>query len=84
MFLVEVLDTFGCSDEASEEDIFDAMRFESFGGHDSGAAGSEHGVDEDDLSFGDIVGEFFVVGFRFVCCWVSFHTEVTECGFGED
>src|SRR6188474_2273052 len=60
---VKRADAFGDGDEVDEDDavLGDALVEENLDGGEGGAAGGEHGVEEEDVARGDVVGERGVV-----------------------
>ena len=82
--VLDVLDAFGGGDDVDGGDVFGAALGEVVGGGDEGAAGGEHGVDEEALTAGEVFGE--TVGVSDLLggvLFIALHAEEADFGGGD-
>lgn len=81
---MEALYAFGRGDEADHAEVVCACGAEGVDCGDCGAAGGEHGIDEDDWPGVEVFGEFVEVGLGLEGCFVACEAEVSDACFGHD
>ena len=83
MRLCESLDSLGSRDDAQEMKLSAAVLLEHLNCFQSGAAGSQHGIDDEDLSLRTISGKLAVVFYRSQRLGISVKTDVTDFRRGD-
>ena len=76
---IDFLDALGSCDEAHELDVLDAFFFQQRNGSRCTAAGSQHGVDDDEIAVFDI-RQFAVIFDRFQRLRVAVEADVADFG----
>ena len=80
--VVDPLNALGSGDDVHKLDIFDLIIFDKLDGRRGRAAGCQHGVQNDDLPLGDVVGHLAVVLHRLQGVGVPVQADMAHLGGG--
>ena len=84
MIVAHPLDALGGGDDVHQLDVLDLVVFDELDGRGGGAAGGQHGVQDDHVALGDIGGHLAVVFHRFQGLRVPVKADVAHLGGGDE